>query len=262
MGSVPCTGPCGGVRMALSDSVLCSICETPALPGFEVSGRVGDDKDWFETPVPLADICVAEVVKVIEEAYGGAVRSFDGSGSRLFENPIQRVLCPAVGRGVFPLRLREYYAEQDSPAPYIEGCDMVDRRPMGLDHHNPVPTSSNYLGLDYFAVCDAREWHPGIGPWDLAIDNIPFDAEVAIPIVQRFVEIASWCAFILPWSPLGGVDQWKPIMDSDACRPMYAWPIAPRPWGDNVQETALYLWRRGEEQPAYTKVRGLPRWKP
>lgn len=247
-----CTGPCGGVRMALSDSVLCSICETPALPGFEVSGRVGDDKDWFETPVPLADICVAEVVKVIEERTR-VVGEWPHNVDEWTANPIRRVLCPAVGRGMFPAALRRYYEEMDAPQPHIAGCDIVDR------------TSES----DPFASCDkldtridAREWVPGVGPWDLAIDNIPFDAEVAIPIVQRFVEIASWCAFILPWSPLGGVDQWKPIMDSDACRPLYAWPIAPRPWGDNVRETALYVWRRGEEQPAYTKVRGLPRWKP
>lgn len=231
--NAPCVA-CGQ-RVSLSDSSLCSVCETPPLPGMDVSGTVGHEDDWFETPWPLAQVCVAQAMAVYESQREPILT-------------VPRVICPAVGRGVFPLAVRWYLDEVMGVNPNtIVGCDTVDRSPKGLDL--------------FTVVGDARTMVPGPGPWDLAIDNIPFDAEVAIPIVQRFVEIAKYCAFILPWSPLGGVDQWAPIMASGACRPVWAWPIAPRPWGEHTRETALYLWRRGE-QPHYTKVDPLPRWRP
>lgn len=232
----PCTA-CGK-RVALTDSLLCSLCECP--PMFELSGTPHQEEDWFETPPPLADVCVATVMDLMNACI--AVVGRDDNGP-------PRTLCPAVGRGIFPEAVRRWCDDIDVTPAAIAGCDVVDRKPRGLDA---------------FTVCDAREWAPGVGPWDLAIDNIPFDVELAVPIVQRYAETAAWCAFILPWAGFGGVDVWAPIfggLQLNPIRPAYAFPIAPRPWGDSVRETALFVWRRGVV-PSHTKVRELPRWKP
>lgn len=207
---------------------------------FELSGTPHQGEDWFETPAALADVCVAQVMSLMEE---------DGSKYAHQGSVVARTLCPAVGRGIFPEAVRRYYDDLDVTPAAIVGCDVVDRQPRGLDA---------------FTVCDARAWFPGVGPWDLAIDNIPFDVEVAVPIVQRYAETAAWCAFILPWAGFGGVDVWAPIfggLQLNPLRPAYAFPITPRPWGDSVRETALFVWRRGVV-PSHTKVRELPRWKP
>jgi hypothetical protein len=212
------------------------MCEAP--PMFELSGTPHQEEDWFETPAALADVCVAQVLELMEAR----------PPTSMSMPYVHRILCPAAGRGIFPEALRRYYDDIDV-TPHVVGCDVVDRQPRGLDA---------------FTVCDARSWFPGVGPWDLAIDNIPFDVEIAVPIVQRYAETAAWCAFILPWAGFGGVDVWAPIfggLQLNPIRPTYAFPITPRPWGDSVRETALFVWRRGVV-PSHTKVRELPRWKP
>lgn len=111
-----------------------------------------------------------------------------------------------------------------------------------------VDVDPNAGGFAHVAERCVGDWPTSGAGWGrcagMVIGNPPFTGDSAMPHVVTARVVAPVVALILPWSPLGGVAGWSSLM-SGAGRPAVVWPIAPRPWGDHVRETALYLWREG-----------------
>lgn len=149
--------------------------------------------------------------------------------------PPARILEPSVGGGAFVRAARAAWSSA-----HIIGCD-VDPLAEGLRLVDEAHVG-DFLSMDLRA--------------DLAIGNPPFSADRAIPHVEAARRAAPVVAFILPWSPLGGVDRWESLMH--ASPPVHAWPIRPRPWPASVRETALFVWSGPAET---TSIRWLPRWR-
>lgn len=199
--------------------------EQLALVGRTV-GEVGDPLDRHFTPDALAEIIVRELdERVYRAGYAKVGRP-------------RSIVEPSVGGGAFARAARKVW-----PGAHIIGVDID-------------PDAEGRAHVDEFVEGDwtcCREW-PHV---DLSLGNPPFSGTTAIPHVETAREVAEVTCFILPWSPLGGVWAWRDLMDAPG-RPMFAWPFAPRPWGDKVRETAAYVWL-GEQRE--TRVRWLEKWK-
>lgn len=206
----------------------------PTLPGVRVPGQVGDELDRFYTPQALADQCVDE-----------AFRHVFIPPERVMTQRTS-ILDPSVGGGAFARAARKRW-----PGAEIVGVD-IDPGAAGRNDCDFV--EGNFL-----------KWGSGPKSFDLVITNPPFsDAKTVIEFVRLGLDLAPVVAYILPWGGFGGVEQWASIMEG-ARRPVVVRPIRPRPWGANVRETALFVWRRERrsilDEPG-TQVHWFPRWKP
>lgn len=186
-------------------------------------GRAHDELDRFYTPQRLADECVRRVVGLV-----GA-------------SALRIVVEPSVGGGAFARAVRKH---TDG---FVFGVDVDPNAPgfRDVDEH----LVGDWSTLDYSA-----------GGADLVIGNPPFTGDRAIAHVEASLVAADHVALILPWAPLGGVAQWRTIMHG-ARRPAWVAPIMPRPWGDHVRETALFIWGPAHEIAPYTRIAAPVEWR-
>ena len=182
-----------------------------ALGDLAVVRPVGDGLDRCYTPLPLAQAIVDSLEirptdLIVEPSVGG------GSFVRALIKRLGR--CSIVG------------VDLDSAA---EGLRLVDPRLVGSwpdvaeDWRRRIPYGD----------------HPGEP--DVIVGNPPFSGDTAIPHVEAALDLKPRIvALILPWA-FPAVDRWAHLMDGDR-RPALVRPIRPRPWGDKLRESALYVW--------------------
>ena len=179
-----------------------------ALGGLPTVHGVGDHLDRCYTPLPLAAACV-EVVREVRHDLGYR-------GGLMIE--------PSVGAGAF---LRAH-------------GDFFQSVAVDID-----PSAE---GLTLAARCEVGDWlqvarsfgFPGLTSIDVILGNPPFSGDTAIPHVETALDLRPGVvALILPLDFMA-VDRWAHLMDG-ARRPRLVCPIRPRPWGDRVRSTALYI---------------------
>ena len=182
-----------------------------------VAGESRDQLDQFWTPPPLAAIITAWLSRQID--------------------PPRTILEPSVGGGALARAARATW-----PGARVVGVDLD-------------PAAAGFRDVDL----------PIVGDWlsvpeieaDLVLGNPPFSGVVAIPHVTRALRAAPAVALVLPWAPLGGIEEWHDVLV--ARPPAVVAPIVPRPWPRHVRETALYVWVRGRN--GRTEIAHLPRWR-
>lgn len=216
-----------------------------------VVGLAKDKHGRFFTPVELAAIIVEQI----------AVGVLGGRQPSL-------VVEPSVGDGSFVDPVRRWW-----PDAHLVGVD-VDPGARGLRAVDGVVRGSWLeLAPEWASMLGRRDIHH---PWmsqrpDVVLGNPPFTRgtgrmnaegkEIMEAVAHLHVEAAlalepEVLAFILPWAYAGGVDRWEPLLER--YRPAALRPIAPRPWTNDLRETALYVWVRGATRTDWDP---LPRWK-
>jgi hypothetical protein len=142
---------------------------------------------------------------------------------------IRRVVEPSVGGGAFARAARATW-----PHVIVHGVD-VDPDAAGVRWCDSHVTGS---WLD--------EPLPG-RPYDLVLGNPPFSGTTAVEHVEHALVPgrARYVALILPLAYLA-VDRWAHLLRESAGLDA-VWPIRPRPWGERVRETAVYVWAPGTQ---------------
>ena len=219
------------------------------LFGREGVGEVRDARDRHFTPDPLAAL-------IVERA------------ALFFETGPAVVIEPSVGGGAFARAARKQWpgnGHQRAPV-YIIGVD-IDPDAEGLEHCDEAIVGDWPEVAAAVGKRASRLARKAVGQV-LVLGNPPFSGKTDLQLEQAIAHVqACWAAgdttcLILPWGPLGGVDQWAPIMHGHNA-PLHAWPFSPRPWGEHVREAAAYLWRsEGNPFDVGTVVKWLARWKP
>lgn len=158
--------------------------------------------------------------------------------ARVVPSP-QCVVEPSVGGGSFVRAIRRRWTQAHIAGHDIDpgavGLGLVDRPVVG-------------------------DWLTGSQPpADVVIGNPPFSDDAAIDHVRRALDVGEVVGLILPWSFLGGVERWNWLHTAER-RPLAVYPITPRPWGDRVRETALYVWAGRTGAPA--RIGEPIRWRP
>lgn len=197
--------------------------------GREGVGDVRDARDRHFTPDPLARVIVERLDTYLDA-------------------PPSVVIEPSVGGGAFVRQGRRIW-----PNARFIGVD-IDRDAEGLALCDTVYVA-DWLVIAAEVCFVAKEPIVILG-------NPPFTGGTAIDHVAACKRAADVVCLILPWSPLGGVEQWEEHMDGEGA-PSNAWPIKPRPWPKHIRETAAHLWRSDVDgfDDLGTLVKALPRWK-
>jgi hypothetical protein len=131
------------------------------------------------------------------------------------------VLEPSLGAGAFARAARKRW-----PGANVIGFDVDPLAPGRAD-------------VDAFMCGDFPREQFARNVVDIVIGNPPFTG--AIAHVRQALHVGWRVGLILPWSYLGGVERWRPLMTGQMA-PYVVHPIAPRPWGDVVRETAFFIW--------------------
>lgn len=179
---------------------------------------IGDELDRCFTPQALADRCCERVAAIL-------------SGP-IFRWRPSYIIEPSAGGGTFVRGARKVW-----PGVSVTGVD--------IDPAAPARTlCSSWVVGDFV---EHRFTEPGA----LVIGNPPFSDDTALAHVLAALDVPEAAvALILPWAYLGGVDRWGFLhggtsFSPGSHRPDIVAPIAARPWGDRVRETALYVWLPG-----------------
>lgn len=210
----------------------------PDLFEREGVGEVRDPLDRHYTPYPAAAQIVERVARFYEAAPAVVVEPSVGGGNFIRAAKRRWPDCYTIGVDI------------DDGA---EGLSIVDLAIVG-DWEEKAEEA-------FKAAKKAERTRIG---QVLALGNTPFKArskkqrERCINHVKLCLTNAQTTCLILPWAVLGGVDAWSPIV-TGRHTPRYAWPIAPRPWGDHVRETAAFMWR--DAIVAQTMVWPLTSWR-
>lgn len=187
-------------------------------------GEVGDELGRFYTPDALAVECVRTIA------------AYWPTGHTPFD-----ILEPSCGGGAFVRACRKQWRGCEVTGLDVDmaATDALEGYHATLDDgwRPPLIRHQDFLANVELPLADGS----GDRRYDLCIGNPPFTGDTAIPHVEKALRISKCVAFILPWAAFGGVAQWSHVM-AGKCRPLYVRPIMPRPWGDSVRETALFIW--------------------
>lgn len=199
--------------------------EQKTLVGNPGVGATRDALDRHYTPLPLAEIICQWIAKRVD--------------------PMPAIVVePSLGGGSFARAARRTWS----------GCRVV-----GVDID---PLAEGRTQVHSFHDSSWPIMAPLITRASLVIGNPPFTGSTAIRHVEAALAMRSKpvVAMILPWSFMGGVQRWDHLMTGSRA-PQHALTIAPRPWGDKIRETAVFVWTREENHSGITQVERLPRWR-
>lgn len=148
----------------------------------------------------------------------------DAVVDRLSPAALSWVVEPSCGGGAFVRALQRRGC-------LVLGCDL-DPEADGLRRSD-------------LAWAGALESFPGsAGPLAWAIGNPPFGSDpdyLGLQHARICLKHAPSVALILPWSWLGLPPAMACLRDAPV--PDEVWPIHPRPWGDHLRESAVWVWR-------------------
>lgn len=194
------------------------------LPFARSVGKAHDALDRFYTPDQLARLIVERI------------------DSRLTTAP-RTIIEPSVGGGAFARAARRQWS---------------GARILGIDID---PHAEGFAFCDQHIVGDWADLSRGATA-DLVLGNPPFSARTKPERLRLCAHVAAAreaapvVSLILPWANYCLLDL-APVMRERG--PSYIDSIEPRPWPDNVRETAAYEWRRSHTGPPVAGF--LPAWR-